>query len=181
MLNPLKQAWDRVASRLKASAPTPLLRVLEVQDAAPYAGALFARKFGQPIPEVPRHFVLVFQAPGEEVRTLAYVHHTPFESGYLAGGLVADGNEFRRLDAQTQDEVMRRGGMAQWVMSESCARLQPCDAFYAYIGDDRSRDVNRRIGYRLVHPPYLHVFPSKGVPAQRLSALTSKVVALGPF
>lgn len=181
MLNPLKQALNRVTSRLRESMRPSYLSVLEVQDATPYAGALFKRKFGHPIPDFPRHFVLVYQPPGEEVRTLSYVHHMVFESGYLAGGLVADGNEFRKLGKQTQDEVMRRGGMAQWVMSESCERLQPCDAVYAYIGDERSREVNARIGYKFVHEPYLFILPSKGVPEKRLAPLTAKVVALGPF
>lgn len=181
MLQPLKRSWDWLSSRLEASLRPSCLRVMEVQDAAPYAGALFARVFKHPIPDFPRHFVLVFQPPGEETRTLGYVHHMAFESGYLAGGLVVDGNEFRKLTKQTQDELMKRGGMAQWVMAESCQRLQPCDAFYAYIGDDKSRDVNVRIGYRLVHAPYLYVFPSKKVSEERLAALTAKVVALGPF
>ncbi len=181
MLNPLKQAWHRMTSGLRESRRPSSLRVLEVQDAAPSAGALFARKFGHPVPDFPHHFVLVFQPPGQEARTLAYVHHTAFESGYLAGGLVSDGNEFRKLTRQTQDELMERGGMAQWVMSESCQRLQPCDAFYAYIGDHKSRDLNLRIGYRLVQAPYLYVLPSAGVSEERLAALTAKVVALGPF
>lgn len=181
MLNAFRRAWNRLSSALKHSTGPAYLRVLEVQDAAPYAGALFTRKFRQPIPDFPRHFVLVFQPPGDEIRTLAYVHQMPFESGYLAGGLVSDGNEFRKLTRETQDELMKRGGMAQWVMSESCQRLQPCDAIYAYIGDDKSRDLNIRIGYRLVHPPYLYVFASEGVPQERLDALTAKVVALGPF
>lgn len=181
MLTPLRQAWHRATLRFREFVRPSYLRVLEVQDAAPYAGALFQRKFGQPVPDFPRHFVLVFRPPGEEIRTLGYVHHMAFESGYLAGGLVADGNEFRKLKRPTQDALMRRGGMAQWVMSESCQRLQPCDAVYAYIGDDKSRDVNVRIGYSLVHAPYLYVFPSKGVTEKRLAALTAKVVALGPF
>ena len=181
MLNPLKQTLSRLTSKLKELIAPSYLRVVEVQDAAPYAGALFLRKFRHPIPDFPRHFVLVFKPPGEEGRTLAYVHHMAFESGYLAGGLVADGNEFRKLKKRTQDALMKRGGMAQWVMSESCARLQPCDAFYAYIGDEKSRVLNERIGYRILHPPYLYVFPSLGVPEGRLAALAAKVVALGPF
>jgi len=181
MLSPLIQAWNRVTARLTGSVRPSHLRVMEVQDAAPYAGALFKRKFGHPVPDFPRHFVLVFQPPGEEARTLAYVHHTAFESAFLAGGLVSDGNEFRKLTRETQDELMKRGGMAQWVMAESCERLQPCDAVYAYIGDEKSRILNERIGYKLVHPPYLFIFPSKGVPEDRLAPLTEKVVALGPF
>lgn len=181
MLSQAKRAWSRVTSRLKESFRPSYLRVLEVQDAAPYAGELFKRKFGHPVPDFPRHFVLVFQPPGQEARTLAYVHHMPFESGYLAGGLVSDGNEFRKLTRQTQNELMKRGGMAQWVMSESCEQLQPCDAFYAYIGDEKSRVLNEKIGYRLVHPPYLFLFPSKGVTEERLASLTAKVVAVGPF
>lgn len=181
MLNPLKQALSRFTSMLRASERSSYLRVLEVEDAAPYAGALFLRKFRHPVPDVPRHFVLVFNPPGEELRTLAYVHHTAFESGYLAGGLVADGDEFRKLTKQTQNELMQRGGMAQWVMAESCDQLQPCDAFYAYIGDEKSRQLNERIGYRLLRPPYLYIFPSEGIPEERLAALSAKVVALGPF
>jgi len=157
------------------------LHVLEVEDAAPFAGELFTRVFKQPIPAFPRHFVLVWHPPGEAARTLCYVHHTAFETGYLAGGLVSDGNQFRRLGRETQDELMKKGGMAQWLMAESCRRLQPCDAVYAYIGDDKSRDVNLRVGYRLVHEPYLYVFPSPSVPEAKLAELTEKVVRLGPF
>lgn len=177
MLKQLQQAFASLSRTLQPSH----LQVIEVDDAAPYAGPLFQRIFKQPIPDFPRHFVLLYQPPGEDIRTLGYVHHMIFDTGYLAGGLVVDGNEFRKLDKRTQDELMKRGGMGQWVMSESCRMLQPCDGFYAYIGDDKSRDVNARIGYKLVHPPYLYVFASQGVPAERLDALTAKVVALGPF
>ncbi len=181
MLKRLRQTVASVASKWGVPLRPSYLSVVEVQDAAPLAGALFLRVFKHPVPDFPRHFVLVSQPPGEAARALCYVHHTAFETGYLAGGLVSDGNEFRRLSKEAQKEVMKKGGMAQWLMSESCRRLQACDAVYAYIGDDKSRDVNLRVGYRLVHAPYLYVFPSTAVSKETLALLTEKVVGLGPF
>ena len=157
------------------------LALVEVDDAAPLAGALFRRHFNAAIPAFPRHFVLVDRARGARVPAIGYVHQTRFDDAYLAGGLVVSALDFRRLDARTADAVRRVGGLGEFVMRASCAALEDVDAVFAYMGDAKSIRVNLRVGFVATAHRYLHVLWKRdGDPARR-RALIDRVAALGPF
>lgn len=179
MLKRLLQSLSQKFSP-RSSASASRLRVVEIEDAVTIAGELFSRIFKQPIPDFPRHFVLVWEPPGVAPQTLGYVHHTSFEGAYLAGGLVVDAWLFRKMDRAAQEAVHTRGGLAQWLMTESCRMLQPCQAVYAYIGDSKSLTVNKRVGFREAKPPYLYILQPRPKDAT-VEALTDRVAALGPF
>ncbi|MFT3820582.1 MAG: hypothetical protein QM750_23695 [Rubrivivax sp.] len=168
-----------------AAGPGARLRVIEVDDAEPVAGALFERTFRATIPRVPRHFVLLLEADGAAPVTLGYVHQTPFEGGvaHLSGGLIADAWQFRRLSGQAQAAIRERGGIAEWLMRDSIRLCQPCKAFYACIGDAKSRTVNERVGFRRAEGAhqYLFVNAMPGGAADELAALTLRVSQVGMF
>lgn len=193
--------FRRLLSRFRASRPSTAetaaavstvpvgaaagLRVVEVDDAEPVAGALFERVFRTTIPRVPRHFVLLLEAGGAAPLTIGYVHQTPFEGGlaHLSGGLIADAWQFRRLSGPAQAAIRERGGIAEWLMRDSIRLCQPCKAFYACIGDAKSRTVNERVGFRRAEGAhqYLFVNPMPGSTADELDALTQRVSQLGLF
>jgi len=88
---------------------------------------------------------------------------------------------FRKMDKPAQAAIRARGGMGEWLMSESCKQLQPCEAIYAYIGDAKSLAVNTRVGFRLARGPYLYVLASRTGTQESVDHLTEKVAAIGAF
>jgi hypothetical protein len=180
MLQAFKRAVHALMPKERPTA-LPTLRVVEVQDATALAKDLFFRAFGHPVPTFPRHYVLLCARPGEPEFALGYVHHTLFESSYLAGGLAVDAWKFRTLAAPEQEEIRRRGGMAEWLMTESCRLARPCAAVFAYIGEPRSLTVNTRVGFRSTGHPHLYILPSSMTAQAELAALSARVAALGPF
>jgi len=155
------------------------LALVEVDDAAPLAGALFARSFKAVIPDFPRHFVIVDRArAGQDA--IGYVHHTPCGDAYLAGGLVVSALEFRKLDARTAQAVRGEGGLGEWIMRASCASLDG-DAVFAYMGDAKSIRVNLRVGFAPTAHRYLHVLWKRELTQERRRAIVEQVAALGAF
>ena len=182
MFSRIKKQLLELASRVRGVGRVPpTLRIIEVDDAAPLAADLFFRAFRQALPDFPRHFVLLCEPAGEKPFALGYVHHTSFESGYLAGGLVVDAWKFRKLGKAEKQAIRRRGGMAQWLVAESCRRVGPCDAVFACIGDAASLTVNARIGFCPTGHPYLHVLASPSARQDAVAALTERVAAKGLF
>ena len=182
MLHSLKRAIQSIFARSAGGVrgPSSTLGIIEVRDAAPLAGELFFRAFAQPIPDFPRHFVLACSRSDEQPFALGYVHQTAFESSYLAGGLVVDVWKFRGLSPAEKDEIRERGGMAEWLMTESCRLVHPCDAVFGHIGDPKALIVDTRVGFRPTEYPYLYVLPASA-PASELFAISARVAALGPF
>ena len=156
------------------------LSLVEVEDAAAIAGALFEKHFRQRIPSFPRHFVLVDRARGPD-RAIGYVHHTRDGDAYLAGGLVVAALEFRRLDAETTERVRAEGGLAEWIMRTSCAWLDDVDAVFAYMGDKQSIRVNLRVGFVATGFPHLHVLWKRPASDEARAALVARIAARGPF
>jgi hypothetical protein len=182
MLHQLRRQLLGLANKLRtAGRVPPTLRIIEVDDAAPLAADLFFRAFRQPLPDFRRHFVLVREIGGQGPVALGYVHHTQFESGYLAGGLVVDAWKFRRLAEAEKEEIRRRGGMAEWLMAQSCRLVRPCDVVFAYIGDAKSLTVNTRVGFRATAHPHLYVLASPSAAKDTVAALVERVAGIGPF
>lgn len=157
------------------------MRIVELPEANRLAADLFYRVYRQPIPDFPRHFVLVCERPGQDLFVLGYVHQTQFESAYLAGGLVVDAWKFRTLAETEKQEIRGRGGMGEWLMTDSCRKVQPCAAIFGYIGDAKALLVDTRVGFRPTGYPYLYVFAPPSANRDELAALTTRVAALGPF
>ena len=173
---------------MPASLPQPLatldrrgqLDIVEVPAASAQSADLFRRVFRAEIPDFPRHFEIVATGRDNPGARLGYVHYSSFDTAWLAGGLVVAAMEFRRLDSQTADLVREAGGLAEWLMSESCRYLGG-DAVFAYMGDRKSITVNTRVGFRPTGHQYLYVILRDTVPDERASAIIEKVRQIGPF
>jgi len=162
----------------------PAVRVTEVDAPPARARDLFFQHFRQQIPETPRHFILEacpgwFRGP----MVLGYVHFEPFKDAYLAGGLVVDAWRFRKLPTDMRARIHDRGGLAEWLMTESCDLMSSSLAIYAYIGDKRSKKVLMRVGFgRVPDHEYLYVLPRQGADrGDALAERTRSVAGIGPF
>lgn len=127
------------------------LRTWEVHDARVVAGALFRKSFGHPIPDYPRHFVLVYSPPpGEDdttPRVVAYVHQSPHREIYLCGGMCVDERAYRRFSRELFGEVRGQGGLATIVTRDSMAMLGDAPASFGHVGEPRARAADLRTGF----------------------------------
>lgn len=156
------------------------LSIVEVEDATVLAGDLFFGAFRAKVPTFPRHFVMI-KTNGASPLVIGYVHYTQEQDAYLAGGLVVAALQFRRLDPPTAALVRERGGLAEWLMTETCAVLTDASAIFAYMGDAKSITVNTRVGFEFTGRKHLYVIwgPNVGEP-DRLR-IVERVAAIGPF
>jgi peptidoglycan/xylan/chitin deacetylase (PgdA/CDA1 family) len=160
------------------------LRCYEVNDARALAGALFRKSFGQPVPDYPRHFVLVHSPYAGETRkpeVVAYVHHSPFENVFLAGGMCADPAAYRTFPKPLFDSVKRDGGLATIVMRESFALLGEAPAVFGHVGEPRARQADLRAGFVDTGRTHLMAVWRKPLADGEKEQLLDKVEALGPF
>ena len=154
--------------------------IIEVEDAAFYAGELFKRVFGGEIPDFPRHVVCLYRSDAGSFRTAGYVHFSPFESMHLAGGQVVDKSLYGLIPAEHLDELPNRS-IGQFVMSEGIRRLADSAVVWAYIGDPRSVAVNRNVGYVPTHVEKLFAFWKRDFPEEIKRAAAERVMKVAPF
>jgi hypothetical protein len=155
--------------------------VVEVPDARFLAGDLFRRTFGGDPPEIPRHFVCLYQPEPGTFRTAGYVHFSPMEGVWLAGGLVADKALYPSIPREHLAELGPRPSIGEYVMREGIERLGECFAVFAYIGDERSIAVNRDVGYVPTHIEHVYACWRKQVPPAIQRAAAERVAKLAPF
>lgn len=160
------------------------LRTYEVHDASALAGELFRKSFGHPIPDYPRNFVLVYSPPPgspETARVVAYVHHSPCEDVFLAGGMCVDPAAYRSFPRPLFEAVKRDGGLATIVMRASLATLAEAPAVFAHVGEPRSRQAILRAGFVDTGRPHIMAFWRRTLPEEEKQRLLDKVEAVGPF
>lgn len=145
-------------------------------DAAAIAGALFERKFRQPIPGFPRHFVALI-----DERCAGYVHYTPWQGDFLCGGLCIDDRVYRELPAASRAWIRERGGIAEIMMRAAHAELDAAATIWGYIGDKQAEAVDRRVGFVPVAEPYLFAIWRAPLSDAEKAARVAEAVRLGPF
>lgn len=167
---------------LEVTAATPALaNIVTVKefadaDAAAIAGALFERKFRQPIPGFPRHFVALI-----DERCAGYVHYTPWQGDFLCGGLCIDNRVYRELPAASRAWIRERGGIAEIMMCAAHAQLDAAATIWGFIGDKQAEAVDRRVGFVPVAEPYLFAIWRAPLSDAEKSARVAEAVKLGPF
>jgi hypothetical protein len=160
---------------------TSHFRLLEVDDAAFFAGELFKRVFGGEIPTYPRHFVCLYQVRPGELRTAGYVHFSRFESMHLVGGLVVDKAIYPSIPAEHLAELGRRPSIGEFLMREGIAALGDSVAVFALIGDRRSVEVNLSVGYVPTHIDKLYAFWQRDLPDNVKRLAAERVMKIAPF
>ncbi len=176
----------RSSSPLLASPPTvgspiadpldQLVRIEELTDAATIASALFRRKFGQEIPDFPRHFVAMV---GDTCA--GYVHYSAWQGDYLCGGLCIDDRAYRALAAEQRAWLRQRGGIAEIMLRHAHAALTDGATIWGYIGDKQAEAVDRRVGFEKVAEPYLFAIWRKPISEEGKRRRISEAVKLGGF
>ena len=162
-----------------AIAPVPLeqtVQIVELPDAAAIAGPLFRRKFGQEIPDFPRHFVAMIGGA-----CAGYVHYTAWQGDYLCGGLCIDDRAYRTLSADQRDWLRERGGIAEIMMRNAHAALSDGATIWGYIGDKQAEAVDRRVGFEKVAEPYLFAIWRKPISEEGKRRRIAEAVKLGGF
>ncbi len=159
------------------------LRTYEVADARPWAGELFRRAFGHPVPAEPRHFVLVYfpASTDEAPAVVAYVHQAPLDEVYLGGGMCADERAYRRFPRWLFQAVKDEGGLATIVTRESIGMLGDSPACFGHVGEPRARQADLRTGFVDTGRPHLMVYWRKPSSEEERARLVAKVEAHGPF
>jgi hypothetical protein len=170
--SPHTNATDSVNRAIDAP---PAVLVKEIPDAG-IAAELFRRKFGQDIPDFPKHFVAMI---GDECA--GYVHYTPWQGDYLCGGLCIDDRVYRRLAAEQRAWIRERGGIAEIMMRAAHAQLSDATAIWGYIGDKQAEAVDRRVGFVPVAEPYLFAIWKKPLNDAEKATRVAQALALGPF
>ena len=164
----------------------PFIQIEEVADAAPYAGALFQKKFGHPIPDYPIHYVAFYQPLNGERKAVAYVHYLAHENTFLCGGMCVDTGVYREMRRDSIDRlelVGEAGGLAEHLLRTTFEMLGPCAAIFGSVGDATARVVDLRAGF--VDTGETHVMvvwrDARDASDAEKTALIKKIAALGTF
>ena len=152
------------------------VRIDELNEAATIAGPLFRRKFGQEIPDFPRHFVAMIGGT-----CAGYVHYTAWQGDYLCGGLCIDDRAYRTLSAEQREWLRERGGIAEIMMHHAHTALADGATIWGYIGDKQAEAVDRRVGFEKVAEPYLFAIWRKPISEDGKRRRIVEAVKLGAF
>lgn len=160
-----------------------ILHVVEVDDPRMLAGALFARRFAHPVPQIPRHFV-AFYAPDSQTppTVLGYIHQTPWQDSALCGGMVIDERAWRTVASHHRKIIRDAGGVAEQLLRQSFDKLGDVAAIWGMVGDVLAEKVDRRVGFeRIDGEPYLMVIWRRPLSDEEKLARIGAVKALGAF
>lgn len=160
----------------------PFLIFEEVREGAPYAGALFQRKFGVPIPAYPNHY-LAFYRDGEGALHVASYGHVLLHQGIgLGGGSCTDEGVLRRMQAHERTQLKAAGGMHCLLIRyifRAFAVHSPI--LFAYCGDKRAEIVDLRAGFERTEHPYLFRRVLAPLAPENVAAYTTRAARHGPF
>lgn len=134
-----------------------LLKLVEVNDAEPFAGDLFIQAFGDPIPNFPKHFVLLLSDQSVTL-TLGYVHFTHQNNIYLGGGMCVNSRVLRQVPKTIREQLSAQGGVAYTMLSESVKQLTDCDAVFGHVGHKGAYKIDLAVGFEQTEHPHLIVF-----------------------
>lgn len=188
----LRRARDKrearaITTETRASVPDtrPLadwLRVVEATnaEAADMAGKLFQTKFGHPIPDYPRHFVLQYAPTASAIFAVGYVHYLAFESSWLCGGMCVDSAAMRKMPREHLTALRAVGGLAEFMLRESFQQIGPCPAIFGHVGEPAARIVDLRAGFVDTEVPRLMVVWRDALEHEKAD-LVRRVAAFGAF
>jgi hypothetical protein len=172
-----------------------IFAIIESAAAIDFAQAVFYKSFGQPFP-VPamarvgdtlitpedwRQFVSLYTWGGQTQECVGFVNYIRFKNVYLAGGLCVKTDFYRRCPQDHFQELRSHGGLAQMLLDAAAKRLDDCIAHFAYCGDQKARQVIKRVGYLPTIHSYVFVKPVGAVDPAFLNAAFEEVQEIGPF
>lgn len=160
--------------------------VQRFDDASYFAAELFRESFNSAFPVPPKNagwaqYVAFYRWDDGRLEVVGFCNFLPFEGLWLEGGLCVRRSFYGRLPASDGEQCRAHGGVAQLIMEAAARELHDCDAWFAYIGDERSLKVCTRVGYRTTGRQYVMVKWFRTLSPERQDELAERVAALGPF
>jgi hypothetical protein len=160
----------------------PLIVITEVDDARPFFGDLFRRKFGNPLPDYPHHVGVFHRGADGRFTPLSYLHLLPYGDIILVGGGCTDGEAIRGLPDADRDAIRAAGGLLLHALRYAFERFADrCDAYFGHCGDARAYEVDMQAGFEPTGHDQLIVRWHKPLDPVRRRALVAKAHAIGAF
>lgn len=160
----------------------PFLVLSEIDHTRLVVDDLFRRKFGDPPPGHPHHLAAFHRRQDGSLRLLSYSHMHPFGDIFLSGGACTDGDAVRAMPEAKREALSAAGGARHWVLAYALRRFADrCDAFFAYSGHPRARQICESLGFVDTGQPYLLARWHKPLHENVRRSLLAKARALGPF
>ncbi|MEW6270497.1 MAG: hypothetical protein AB1689_14495 [Thermodesulfobacteriota bacterium] len=160
----------------------PFIRVSLVEDGEFFAGALFHRKFGDPLPTFGHHIVAFHRRDESTFAVASYLHLWTQGTIGLVGGGCTDGRVLRAMDPRELRLVNEAGGLLRQTLLFCFARFEAgLEAFFGHCGDDRAKEVDLAAGFEETGVPYLLVRPNGALAPARRHELVQQAHAIGPF
>ena len=156
--------------------------VTEIDDARPFFGELFQRKFGDPAPLGKHHLGVFYRSAQRQFVPLSYLNFMPFGDIILVGGLCTDGRVFELMSEDERQRVRAAGGVMVHALRYAFVHLaEACDAFFGYCGDPRAYEVDMQAGFEPTEHDKLIARWHKPLDPVRRRSLVAKAQAIGPF
>lgn len=165
-----------------ARALVPFLIFEEVLDAEPCAGALFRRKFGDPIPDHPHHYVAIYRAADAGLHVVGYSHSMLHQGLGLGGGSCVDERVLRMMSPDERKALRKAGGMLYLLLHFGFERFSAHSPIvFAYCGDNRAELVDLRAGFEKTEHRHLLRRVLAPLSDAEVIAYTTRAAAIGPF
>lgn len=155
--------------------------LIEVEDAEPMAGELFQKSFNSPIPDFPKHFILLAEKNAKAPLVLAYAHATKLKNIYLGGGMCVDYKAIRSLPKSIRKDLSKQGGVAYSLLTASVQKLTDCDAVFAYVGHQAAYKIDLAVGFKPTQHKHLIVYWKKQLDETKQNQLIELAHQQGPF
>lgn len=160
----------------------PFLHFEEVSEGAPYAGALFQRKFNSAIPSYPFHFIAFYRSAAGSLHVASY-GHVMLKSGMgMGGGSCTDERVLRLMSADERAAIRAAGGLhcllIRFIFKAFATRTS---ILFAYCGDKRAELVDLRAGFERTEYPYLFRRVLVPMSPENIAVFTEQAAAYGPF
>jgi len=95
--------------------------------------------------------------------------------------MVIDDRLYRRIAAPHRKLIKDAGGIAEFMLRETFARLAFAPAIWGYVGDKQARVVDLRAGFLNTDHPHLVVVWNREMSDDEKRARFERIAAVGPF
>lgn len=157
------------------------INLVEVAEASALAGPLFKKSFNAPVPNFPKHFILMASTDTGKNLTLGYVHFTKHQNMYLGGGMCVNTQALRLLPKPLRGTLNQQGGVAYTMLSEAVKQLNDCDAVFGYVGHKGAYRIDLAVGFEQTEYQHLIVYWKKQLTTEQQQQIVQVAYNVGPF
>ena len=176
------EALLRKPATHRAAELDSFIVVSEMTEGAPFAEAIFRRKYAAGAPSYGHHLFAWYRAADGAWQVASYVNYLPFHGAMLIGGASTDGQVLRAMTAAQRDAIHAAGGLMLQLVRYGEARFEAQSiGTFGHCGDARSWAVLSQCGYVRLDDPHLIVRWNREPEPVARAALLRAVKSIGPF